>query len=251
MGRPLRNIQPMDHVHTIFRTINRQFLFRLRTTQILWLENLKRAQKRFDLTLYAWCGMTNHHHLLNQAPTVHYVETKVDGITTVNEEPTTYGRFLCDTFSYFVRRFNKLFDRRSSLIDDRTKTVKVENHKQGLNLLIYIFLNPVRAGIVNHPKDYEHSNYNQYAWGQKLCCRGLFSYHPAYLALGKNPQQRQKTFRKLIKRALKDWAKKKWPGASQGNGCGKNARIKALNHFRSYTHAWLTLNLEKLRAPPN
>ena len=163
MGRPLRNIEPSDWVHTIFRTINRQFLFSTKKAHSIWLDCLERAQKRFDLKLYAWCGMNNHHHLLNQAPTVKYVEEEIDGVPFTYEEPTNYGQFLCETFSFFVRTFNRFFGRRSSLIDDRTKTVKVYDYSHALNLLIYIFLNPVRAGLVKHPRDYLHSNFRQWS----------------------------------------------------------------------------------------
>ena len=250
MGRALRNIRPLDHVHTIFRCINRQFLFASQSAHDLWLENLRRSKRRFDLTLYAWCGMTNHHHLLNRAPTTQYIETQVDGVVVVREEPASYGRFLCDTFSYFVRRFNRFFDRRSSLIDDRTKTVRVDDDHHCLNLLIYIFLNPVRAGIVKHPKDYAYSNYNQYARGDKKAARGLFSYHPAFLALGNTFGARRRRFCRLIEEALKDWANRRWEGASRGNGPGKNTRINAQKSFKSYTDAWLTLALDRLRGPP-
>jgi len=192
MSRPRRNIYADNHVHTIFRAVNKAFLFVKKGAQNIWLLCLRRAGQRFGATFYAWVGMSNHHHLLNKAPTHRYYPDPITRIWTPIQE-TTYGQFLSDTFSCFAKMINKFLKRRSSVVDDRTKTVKVRTDYQAINTLIYIFLNPVRAGMVGHPRDYPHSNFKQYAYGKDLH-DGLFDLHPAYLALGDTPAVRQHNF---------------------------------------------------------
>ena len=47
--------------------------------------------------------------------------------------------------------------------------------------------------MVKHPEDYEYCNYRQYAMGEDRF-DGLFDFHPAYLRLGKEAEERQKSF---------------------------------------------------------
>ena len=54
----------------------------------------------------------------------------------------------------FSRYYNRKYDRRGYLWGDRFKSVIVEDGEALLNLLAYVDLNPVRAGIVKRPEDY-------------------------------------------------------------------------------------------------
>ena len=59
----------------------------------------------------------------------------------------------------------------------------------------YIELNPVRAGMVDAPREYRWSSYTVNAEGKSS---SLCSPHPEYIALGKTPLERQENYRALF-----------------------------------------------------
>ncbi|MFT5188909.1 MAG: hypothetical protein ACI9DF_001628 [Verrucomicrobiales bacterium] len=68
----------------------------------------------------------------------------------------------------FTQRYNKKAKRKGPLWDERFKSVLLENDKTVLlTMAAYIDLNPVRAGLVNDPKDYRWSGYGEAVAGNK------------------------------------------------------------------------------------
>ena len=63
----------------------------------------------------------------------------------------------------------------------------------------YIELNPVRAGMVRHPIDYEWSSYRENASGNP---RGAVNPHPGYSSLGTTNLDRGCAYRLLVGEAL-------------------------------------------------
>jgi len=59
----------------------------------------------------------------------------------------------------------------------------------------YIELNPVRAGLVQHPGDYFWSSYTENAYGKAVA---ITQAHPIYSQLGNNDSERQKAYRELF-----------------------------------------------------
>lgn len=62
--------------------------------------------------------------------------------------------FMKELKERFSRWFSKRHDRRGTLWQDRNRSVLVENGEALRTMAAYIDLNPVRAGLVNDPKDY-------------------------------------------------------------------------------------------------
>ena len=56
--------------------------------------------------------------------------------------------------------FNRAHGRQGHLFGGRFKSFLIEQETYYLQVLRYIILNPVRAQMVEHPKDYEWSSYN-------------------------------------------------------------------------------------------
>jgi len=67
---------------------------------------------------------------------------------------TDLGAYVKDIKQGFTRYFNKKHDRRGFFWDGRFKSMIVQDGKSLVNLLAYVDLNPVRAGIVKKPEDY-------------------------------------------------------------------------------------------------
>ncbi|MFO8026350.1 MAG: transposase, partial [Opitutales bacterium] len=70
--------------------------------------------------------------------------------------------------------FNKSHDRFGTLWADRFKSVLVEGTGHPLQTMAaYIDLNPVRAGLVEDPKDYRFCGYAEAVAGHEAACEGL------------------------------------------------------------------------------
>lgn len=73
----------------------------------------------------------------------------------------------------FSRWYNKHHGRRGTLWMDRFKSVLVEDGEALRTMALYIDLNPVRAGLVDDPKDYRWTGYGEACGGSKRARRGL------------------------------------------------------------------------------
>ena len=79
----------------------------------------------------------------------------------------------------FSRWYNKQHKRKGTLWEERYKSVVIESEGTGTLghaarvVAAYIDLNPVRAGIVEDPKDYSWCGYARAVVGEKDCQRGI------------------------------------------------------------------------------
>ena len=82
--------------------------------------------------------------------------------------------FIKEVKERFSRWFNKRRGRRGTLWMDRFKSVLVEGKGEPLRTMAaYIDLNPVRAGLVEDPKDYRWCGYAEALGGSRRAQRGL------------------------------------------------------------------------------
>jgi REP element-mobilizing transposase RayT len=92
----------------------------------------------------------------------------------------TFRKRFCDLSCFvkelkerFSRWYNKHHDRRGTLWMDRFKSVLVEDGEALRTMALYIDLNPLRAGLVEDPKDYRWTGYGEACGGSKRARRGL------------------------------------------------------------------------------
>ena len=92
----------------------------------------------------------------------------------------TFRKRFCDLSCFvkelkerFSRWFNKYHSRRGTLWMTRFKSVLVEDGEALRTMALYIDLNPVRAGLVEDPKDYRWTGYGEAMGGSKRARRGL------------------------------------------------------------------------------
>ena len=78
----------------------------------------------------------------------------------------------------------------------------------------YIELNPVRAAMVNQPKDYRWSSYPSNALGKAT---SLITPHEEYLRLGRDEPSRLEAYRALFKAHLDDETIGQIRNATNGN----------------------------------
>ena len=95
--------------------------------------------------------------------------------------------------------FNKSHQRYGTLWADRFKSVLVEGAGNPLQTMAaYIDLNPVRAGIVEDPKDYRFCGYAEAVANEGVAAAGLLRVWADYLGTDRSPQAVLQAHRSLI-----------------------------------------------------
>lgn len=166
MTRLPRFVIPGQPQHVIQRGNNRDVIFAADEDYRFYLKKLGDACKKHDCALHAYVLMTNHVHLLITP----YSEK---GISKVMQ---SMGR-------YYVQYFNVQYQRTGTLWEGRYKATLLDSERYLLTCSRYIELNPVRARMVEDPKDYPWTSYHRNALGQD---DRLISPHALYQSLGTN-----------------------------------------------------------------
>lgn len=164
--------------HITQRGNNREPCFTCNDDMAAYAHWLSEAAVRYGVDIHAWVFMTNHVHLL-----------------ATPQEEQAVSKMMQFIGRYYVRYFNHTFHRSGTLWEGRFKSCLVQDDSYLLHCYRYIELNPVRAGMVNHPVDYRWSSYHTNAMGVESQLR---SPHPLYLQLGKTKQEREERYRGLF-----------------------------------------------------
>jgi putative transposase len=109
------------------------------------------------------------------------------------------GRLFQHVGRYYVPYFNRRYRRTGTLWEGRYKATVIDPDSYLLTCYRYIELNPVRADMVKHPRDYPASSYRANAQGR---ADGIVAPHPVYDALGPDAAARQAAFRQLFRRRI-------------------------------------------------
>src|SRR4029078_11986975 len=123
-----------------------------------FMELLRRTIVRHGWELHGYCLMDNYFHLLVQTaqPTISTGHVLRDLVHPV--EPTI-STGMCYSNSLYARRFNNRHGLRGHLFERRfhAEIVKTDEHLR--ELIRYLALNPVRAGLCMSPADWRWSSY--------------------------------------------------------------------------------------------
>lgn len=144
MGRPLRIVIPGMAYHVMARGNEGKNIFREDGDYKKLLSIFKDASDRYIFKLYAYTLMSNHYHILvkleqpNLSAAMQYINTR-------------YGIF-----------FNRKYKRIGHLFQSRFNSVIVEHGPDLLEVMRYIHLNPLRAGLVEKLDDYLWTSHNHY-----------------------------------------------------------------------------------------
>src|SRR5438552_8211990 len=166
-------------VHVIQRGNNRGPCFVNDEDRNFYLFHLARGLGRCGCELHAYCLMTNHVHLL---------------LTPKGAEScAVLMKHMGQLHSQY---FNKRYKRTGSLWEGRFRSCLVQSERYVLACYRYIELNPVRGGMVIHPRDYPWSSYRNNALGE--AATRLVTPHSEYIRLGDSTQERQQVYAGLF-----------------------------------------------------
>ncbi len=169
---------PNVAVHIIQRGNNRSACFFAEEDYALYLFHLERLAARFDCSVHAWCLMTNHVHLLMTPGT-----------------DASCGLLMKHLGQRYVQYVNRVRKRTGTLWEGRFRSCLAQTENYVLACYRYIELNPVRAGMTRHPRDYPWSSYRANAEGIP---NGLRAPHPEYVRLGESSETQRAAYRGLF-----------------------------------------------------
>lgn len=106
-----------------------------------FLDQLEELVDCCKLSVYAFCLMLNHYHLLCETPS------------------GKLSRWMQQLLSRYTRGFNRRHRRTGHLWQARYKAILVQDGDYFLHCSRYIHLNPIEAGLVANPEDYPWSSY--------------------------------------------------------------------------------------------
>ncbi len=178
MARLPRLTLPGYPHHVIQRGNNRQAIFvdpqDYETMQALLVDS---AQK-FRVAVHAYALMGNHFHLL---------------VTPADSE--ALPRMMQAVGRSYVRYFNQRHGRSGTLWEGRYRSTLIQSERYLLACMVYIDLNPVRAGLVARPTEWPWSSHAHYLG---LRNDRLVTPHALYWALGNTPFAREAAYGELL-----------------------------------------------------
>lgn len=198
MARLPRLTVPGYPHHIIQRGNNRQAIFAAGDDYREVLALLEAHSRQFGVAIHAYVLMSNHFHLLATPETAEAIPQMMQAI----------GR-------RYVRFFNRRQGRTGTLWEGRYKSTLIQAERYLMACMVYIDLNPVRAGLVAEPADYPWSSHAHYAG---LRPDKLVTPHPMYWDLGNTPFAREAAYAEMVRsgisteqqRALTDSALRGW-----------------------------------------
>lgn len=148
MARRPRVFAPGLLYHVIVRGNHRQKTFTSESDYQAYLERLARYRRQYGYAIYAFCLMPNHVHLL------------------VQSSAHPLAKFMQGLQQSYTQYFNKRHEKTGHLFEGRYKAILCQEDPYLLELIRYIHLNPVRAGMVKTPEQYTHTGHHAYVQGK-------------------------------------------------------------------------------------
>ncbi|MFK7730003.1 MAG: transposase [Pseudomonadales bacterium] len=194
--RPRVTLPGIAH-HIIQRGNNRHACFSIDDDYHTYLEWLHEYAEETRCRVHAYVLMSNHVHLL-----------------VTPQEPASLGLLMKKLGQRYVQYFNRTHHRTGTLWEGRFKSCVAAEETYVLACHRYIELNPVRANMVEHPRDYRWSSYGANGDGEE---NAILTPHPAYLAIAEEDNRRLVGYQALFNYPLNQGVVDRIRGATNGN----------------------------------
>ena len=176
MPRKRRLFIPDLPQHVVQRGVDRQPVFFSDSDCARYLNTFSEYAERRNISLHAYCLMTNHTHLLVSA-----------------KEKGALSACMQELGRKFVSTTNRIRSRTGGLWEGRFYAGYLEPEGYLLRCMRYIELNPVRAKMVANAGAYRWSSFSANATGRENV---MVTPHPVYQKLGDTQEARAYAYRK-------------------------------------------------------
>ena len=149
MARPLRIEYSGAVYHITSRGNEKRPVFKDDPDREIFLKTLTHVNERYNWICHAYCLMDNHYHILIETP---------DGNLSIGMRQLN---------GVYTQAFNKSHRRTGHLFQGRYKAILIQKDSHLLEVSRYVVLNPVRARMVEQPRDWKWSSYRATAGNEK------------------------------------------------------------------------------------
>lgn len=197
------------YYHCISRVVNRSFVLGDEERE-MFVHFMRMYERLCGVRIVTFCVMSNHFHLLVEVPKrpdvppseaellgiigkahgkgrAHLVRSEIQQFREAGAHDAAQAvidgwlgrmwdisQFMKTLKQRFTQWFNKRHRRKGTLWEDRFRSVLVEGGGNPLAMMAaYIDLNPVRAKLVDDPKDYRWCGYAEAVAGIKAAAQGI------------------------------------------------------------------------------
>lgn len=145
MPRAHRHYLPGYVWHITHRCHKKEFLLKFAHDQRRWMQWLFEAKKRFGTCILNYAVTSNHIHLI--------IKDSQSRDTIPQTMQLVAGRT--------GQEYNQRKGRKGAFWEDRYHATAVEADSHLIQCMVYVDLNMVRAGVVDHPGEWPFSGYNE------------------------------------------------------------------------------------------
>jgi putative transposase len=139
MARATRHDIP-NQIRHITQRCHRDFLLKFKQDRHRWIQWLFEAKRRFGLVVLNYVVTSNHTHLI--------LKDDHKDLTIPHAIGLIAGRT--------AQEYNQRKKRKGAFGEDRYHATAIETGEHLLRCLVYIDLNMVRTGVIDHPSKWPH-----------------------------------------------------------------------------------------------
>lgn len=145
MPRISRTTYQKGFFHIMSQGIEKNKIFKTNKEKEKYVHLIEKYLKDYDISIIAYCVMTNHVHLLI------YTNDILEISKFMKVLNSSYGTF-----------YNKINNRVGFVYRNRFQSQYIYDNSYLKNCIKYIHMNPVKANMVKSESEYNFSSYNSY-----------------------------------------------------------------------------------------
>jgi putative transposase len=180
MGRPLRVKVPDVLYHITSRTNGKRLFLQKKYDRKFLCKILERFRAKHGVVVYKFMPMGNHFHMVLKLP-----------------KEGDLSKFMCEFKTSYAKYYNLRYKTSGHFWGERFYSSIIKEDHHLFACFRYIDQNPIRAGIVRHPRQWDLSSYPIYAYGYSHPFLSI-TLHPFYLGLASDPPGRQLCYRQCV-----------------------------------------------------
>ena len=164
--------------HITVRCNNKSRHFKDHTDFDNYIAILEKCKSKHGFMLHNYVAMNNHVHLI----------IRLESILSISKIMHSINRWVS-------RQYNTFHNKTGHFWEERFYGELIEDDLQLLTTMIYVDLNPVKAGLCKNPCDWKYSGADHYINGGK---NSLIDSPSIYLGFGDSNTIRRNTYKRII-----------------------------------------------------